>query len=206
MLKIKKLPIKSLVFILCTALAAGTTWILLTLRDDTGEEILVHRSPVIYESFDDAAAQADAVMAITITSQAQRYEDFGGDGKPDYDRQPGLPVELLTARVDDVLQGDSSLTGETITFSQTPPEVVADNFVEDYMVQGKQYVVIAFHGHTNPGVGGKSGVEAWNTPLAGQGVFTLSSDGLVFPSKVGVFPELFGYDGKTSVTTHNLQK
>lgn len=201
-----KSPLKLLVFLLCGAITFGVVWASLSSRAGEGTEVQVHMAPVIYDSFTDAASQADAVLAITIVSQPSRYKDFGGDGKPDYRGQPGLPVELLDAHVDDVLQGDTALAGTLITMSQTPIGAMTGDNVEDSMIPGKKYVVIAFRGQTNPGVGAEGGVEAWNTPLAGQGVFNLSAKGVVSSPVIGIFPETFGPDGKGHITMRDLSQ
>lgn len=168
-------------------IAAAVTWPWGGETNETGHT--VQAAPVIYDSFEDAQNQHDATLAVTVVSVDGTHTDYGGDGKPDFPDDPGLPMEYLTVKVDDVLKGDESLVGAELTVVQSELGTMSETTAEEHMVPGNTYVIIASEYESNPGT-----IEdkAWATPLAGQGVFPIV-DGDVVPTRSDVFPETFNY-------------
>ncbi|MEI9907650.1 MAG: hypothetical protein WDO06_06985 [Actinomycetota bacterium] len=126
------------------------------------------------------------------------YLDFGKDGLPDYKGQPGLPVELVSAVVDDVLRGDRRLVGKSIVIRQ--PVISKSNEAEtasDRVTRDKEYVIIASEVVPNPGVG--TSPRAWIPVGSGQGIFDVNSDGTLSVRRPGVWPGIFGEDGSLRV-------
>ena len=174
-------------FALSATVVAGVTWPWGDETDRSGYR--TEAAPVIYRSFEDAQNQHDATLAVTVVSRDGTYVDDGGDGKPDFPGDPGLPMEYLTVLVDDVLKGDELLVGSELTVVQSERGTMSETTAEEHMVPGNAYVIIASEYESNPGtLEGK----AWATPLAGQGVFPLI-DGDVVPTRSDVFPETFNH-------------
>ncbi len=126
--------------------------------------------------------------------QATKYVSFGAEGRPDYDGQPGVPVELVSAVVIDVLRGDPALKGTTISISQ---QSAFSGTSADRTSVGNRYVLVVRKVTSNPGVG--DGGTVWVPAPNGQGLFDLNSDGSISVRKVGLFPEIFGKDGTAQV-------
>lgn len=190
----KNLLIGLSLFALSAAVVAGVTWPWGDETDRSGYRMEV--APVIYSSFEDAQNQHDATLAVTVVSRDGTYVDYGGDGKPDFPDDPGLPMEYLTVKVDDVLKGDESLVGTELTVVQSELGTMSETTAEEHMVPENSYVIIASEYESNPGT-----IEdkAWATPLAGQGVFPIV-DGDVVPTRADVFPETFNH-GSVPVAT-----
>lgn len=156
--------------------------------------------PVGYLSYSDLLAATDATLQVTVTSSPTQYLDFGKDGRPDYDGQPGLPVELVSAVVDDVLRGDPALKGKSIILRQ--PSSSRSNHAEtaiDRISRGGRYVIVASEVVSNPGVG--TSPTGWVPAGSGQGVFDVNPDGSLSVRRAGVWPEIFGKDGSLRVTS-----
>lgn len=155
-------------------------------------------APVGYLSFSDLLTATDATLQVTITSTSVKYFDFGKDGRPDYDGQQGVPVELVSAVVDDVLRGDPALKGASIFISQ--PSSFGSNHAEtaiDRISRGGRYVIVASEVVSNPGVG--TSPTGWVPAGSGQGVFDVNPDGSLSVRRAGVWPEIFGKDGTRRV-------
>lgn len=155
-------------------------------------------APVGYLSFSDLLAATDATLQVTVTSTPMEYLDFGKDGLPDYEGQPGLPTELISAVVNDVLRGDPALKGKSIFISQLSS--FGSNHSEaaiDRISLGGRYVIVASEVVPNPGVG--TSPSAWVPVGSGQGIFDVNSDGSFSVRKAGVWPEIFGKDGSLRV-------
>lgn len=154
--------------------------------------------PVGYLSYSDLLAATDATLQVTVTSSPLLYLDFGKDGLPDYKGQPGLPVELVSADVDDVLRGDPALKGKSIILRQ--PSSSRSNQSEtavDRMSRGGRFVIVASEVVPNPGVG--TSPKVWIPVGSGQGIFDVNSDGSLSVRRSGVWPEIFGKDGSLRV-------
>ncbi|MEZ7897995.1 MAG: hypothetical protein QMB98_04215 [Flaviflexus sp.] len=156
-------------------------------KDQTELNQDVETAPVGYSSFEDAQEHHDATLLIMVKSMDGSYADFGLDGKPNFDGDPGLGIEYFTAHVVDVISGDESLMGQSIVVTQLEAGTVSESEAGDQIEAGKSYVIIALSFEPNPGT-----IESriWSTPLAGQGVFPVF-DGQVFPTNPDVFPEVF---------------
>jgi len=166
-------------FVGAALLTAGVLWIA---RDKPDTQI-ISVAPVMYESFEDAQADSDATLEIHVLSEDGTYVDFGSDGKPNYDGDPGLTKERITAEVLSVLDGDESLVGSEITVTQLPSTGNSESDLSTALKKDKTYLIIGSRYSNDPNISG----EYWVTPLAGQGVFEIS-DGLVQPNR-GVFEE-----------------
>lgn len=191
-------------FAFILSLVAGGAAAGLWLNSNTGDTPTSSRvtlgAPVGYLSFSDLLAATDATLQVTITSTSVKYFDFGKDGRPDYDGQQGVPVELVSAVVDDVLRGDPALKGASIFIRQ--PSSSGSHQVETAVEQvgrGRRYVIVASEVVSNPGVG--TSPTGWVPVGLGQGVFDVSPDGSFSVRKAGVWPEIFGKDGSLRVTS-----
>ena len=169
--------------------AAGVLVATTVLGDDSdNSRHIPQAAPVIYSSFDDAQNQHDATLVVTVVNVEDEYVDYGGDGKPDHADDPGLSMESLTVKVDDVLKGDESLAGTELTLVHSSLGTMSETSEEEHLVPGRNYVIIALEYTPNPGtVDG----TVWSTPLAGQGVFPIV-EGEAVPTRADVFPETFG--------------
>lgn len=194
---------KSLMIIVpvVTALVAGTVWFLLK-PDDSGTQAMISLSPVSYDSFAEAQQGTDATLRVTVISEPKRFTDFGIDGSPDHADDSGLPLELIDARVEEVLHGDEALLSQTITIAQLPEDIVDSHEAGQSMVSGQSYVILATRNVANPGVGVEG--ELWSPLLANQGVFAVDAQGMVSAFSPEVFPEVFGDSSQTPVTTEDL--
>lgn len=181
----KNLVIAVSVLGLSTAAVAGAIWPWGGESNRSGQRI--DAAPVIYASFDDAQSQYDGTLVVTVISRDGEYVDHGGDGRPDFPGDPGLPMERLTVSVEDVLKGDESLAGRELTVVQSELGTMSETTSEEHLVAGTTYVIIASEYESNPGtVDG----PVWSMPLAGQGVFPVV-DGHAVPTRSDVFPETF---------------
>ncbi len=180
--------------------AAAGLWLNAHPGDIPTRSTVVLSAPVGYSSYSDLLAATDATLKVTVTSSPLQYLDFGRDGLPDYEGQPGLPVELVSAVVDDVLRGDPALKGKSVVIRQ--PSTSRSNPAEtavDRMSRGGHYVVVASEVAPNPGVGTNANV--WIPVGSGQGIFDVNSDGSLSVRRSGVWPEIFGKDGSLRVTS-----
>lgn len=80
---------------------------------------------------------------VTVISRDGEYVDHGGDGTPDSPGDPVLPMEHLTARVDEVLSGDESLAGSELTVVQSELGTTSETTPEEHLVPGRKYLIIA---------------------------------------------------------------
>lgn len=191
---------KLFTFIL-SLIVGGTTaglWLNAHPGDIPTRSTVILSTPVGYLTYSDLLTATDATLQVTVTSSPLQYLDFGKDGLPDYEGQPGLPVELVSAVVDDVLRGDSALKGKSIILRQ--PSFSGSNQAEtavDRISRGGHYVIVASEIVPNPGVGTSSNV--WIPVGSGQGIFDVNSDGSLSVRRPGVWPEIFGKDGSLRV-------
>ncbi|AZQ76986.1 hypothetical protein EJ997_06175 [Flaviflexus ciconiae] len=173
------------VFGLSAVIAGAVSW--LGNGDSIESHPIVQVAPVIYSSFEDVQDQHDATLVVTVVSVDAEYVDYGRDGKADHADDPGLLMESLTVKVDDVLKGDKLLVGTELTVVQSQFGTMSEASDEEYLVPGNSYVIVASEYVSSPGtVEGK----VWSMPLAGQGVFPIV-DGEVHPTRADVFPETF---------------
>lgn len=193
---------KLFTFILTLAVvgSAAGLWLNSQPSDVPINSTMILGAPVGYLTFGELLSATDATLQVTITSNPVKYLDFGEDGRPDYYGQPGVPVELVSAVVEDVLRGDQTLKGKSIFISQLSSfgsnnGEAAINRVDP----GGRYVIIASENVGNPGVG--TSPTAWVYVGSGQGIFDINSDGSLSVRRAGVWPEIFGENGTLRVMT-----
>lgn len=151
------------------------------LNDDRADDVrVIYGSPAGYTSIDELLRETDVTLAATVVSEPRDYVDFGADGKPDYDGQPGLPVQLVTVRVDDVIRGDRSLSGTLISVTQPSPIVQSTDVSldTDRVTEGQRVVLVGRLDVANPGVGEK-GESLVVLAGSGFGVFDVQDDGAI---------------------------
>ena len=138
---------------------------------ERGQATLITESSwVSFPTMREAVASQDAVLAITVTSKPERYEDFGADGRPDFPGQLPERAELVKATVTSVIRGDSELAGTAILVAQPAGDALSDPERQiDRMLLGSQVVIIASQRKMNPSVA--AGAMAWVPLPLGQGVF-----------------------------------
>lgn len=186
------------VFSLTIGAAATGLWLNSHPGDIPSSSTVILGAPVGYLSFHDLLAATNATLQVTVTSPPTMYIDFGADGRPDYDGQPGLPVELVSATVNEVLRGNPSLKGASIFVSQPSSlRPTRNGTAVDRIVFGSRYVIVASDVVPNPGVG--TSPTVWVPAGSGQGIFDINSDGSLSVRKAGVWPEIFGKNGSLRV-------
>jgi hypothetical protein len=183
------LPIHRKLFIFVLSLAAGSGAAGLWLGSHPGDipthTNVMQGAPVGYLTFAEMLAATDATLSVTVTSEPTKYVDFGADRRPDFAGDKGVPVELVSAIVIDVLRGDPHLKGTTISISQpsaiSPTDIATS--AERTSLRNR-YVIVARKVTPNPGVG--DGTAVWVPAGSGQGLFDVNSDGSISVRKVGV--------------------
>lgn len=161
--------------------------------------------PVLYPSVEDMAADSDASFEVRVISTPVPVVDFGVDGKPDFEGDPGLQLELVEVEVLDVIAGDESLAGRTITIVQPPASSELEGSTSaDRLELSQRYVVFATEVPANPGLGESGSV--WVTPGSGQGVFTVAGGGDAVARVRGIFPESYEPTEKAEIPRDELDE
>lgn len=161
-------------------------------NDSPTQTVFIDAAPVGYGSIEELLAETDVTVATTVVSEPRDFLDFGADGKPDYDGQPGLPIQLVTVRIDDVLRGDPSLKGTSISVTQPSPLVQSSDgsLDTDRISTGERVVLVGSMAKANPGVGEKG--EILLIPAGtGFGIFDLRADGSMTARVDGVLGDAF---------------
>lgn len=191
------LPIHRKLFIFVLSLVASSgaagLWLISQSDEPTGTRVILG-TPVGYPTFADMLADTDATLMVRVISKPAKYDDFGADGQPDHGDDRGMPVELVSAVVTDVLRGDPALKGTIISISQ---QSTFTGTSADRTSLGSRYVIVAIKATPNPGVGDDDTV--WVPVPLGLGLFDVNPDGSISVRRAGVFPEIFGKGGTAQV-------
>ena len=156
-------------------------------NDSSGNTVIIEGAPMGYGSIEELLKETDVTLAATAISAPRDFIDFGGDGKPDFDGDLGMPTQLVAVRIDEVLRGDPSLAGTVISVAQLSPLVQGSDvsLETDRISKGQQVVLVGRLDPANPGVG-DTGETLLIPAGSGFGVFDLQADGSITARVDGV--------------------